>query len=168
MRAGIFRKLGPDPTRNHFSDYKVVKGGGTIMQKIRGDVVRARVQSSSVALLTLSVTSGSASAYDCTQATYDRAYAEMDLAFKNRTLENDKQHRGDVLIDERFWRSLTINEKQSFVVRLVCALAGVGKTLRSYTLRSNMTGSPVGEYCWGKLTVPASAGPTPACGWLPN
>lgn len=107
-------------------------------------------------LLTCVVLAGEASAYDCTQAVYDRAKVEMSLAFGTKTLENDKRGGGglSVLIDERFWRSLTINEKQSFSDRLACAVAGVGKGISSYTLRSKMTGKPVGEYSWGTLTVP--------------
>ena len=58
----------------------------------------------------------SANAYDCAPAIHDRAKAEMTLAFGTKTLQNDNSGGGglSVLINDRFWRSMTFKEKQGF------------------------------------------------------
>ena len=48
--------------------------------------VRPAMRTVLLVLLACVVLAGEASAYDCSQASYDRAYAQMDLAFKSRTL----------------------------------------------------------------------------------
>lgn len=91
--------------------------------------------------------------YKCTKAHYDESRTRILLAFGMEVLELDKRGLLDFFIDDRFWHSMTFNEKQLFAQRISCAAAGTGKAISSFTLNSKMTGKPVGNYSWGTLTV---------------
>jgi len=95
-----------------------------------------------------------AEAYDCSQSRYDSAHKRMDLAFRTGVLSNDPRPPLSVFISERFWTSITFQQKQEFADALVCAVAGPGKGLSNLNLRSDMTGKIIGDWSWGKLTVP--------------
>jgi len=93
-------------------------------------------------------------AYDCTPTLYGSAKLQITALFATGVLENSSYNGANILIDDRFWRNMPFKEKEAFAERLICAAAGPGKGFSVLTIRSRMTGKPVGEWNMGTLSIP--------------
>jgi hypothetical protein len=86
----------------------------------------------------------------------------MVAATKAGNLKADPESGRDgitlsVFVSEAFWGRMTFLEKLDFAESLICAWAGVGKSILVLHLRSEMTGQVIGEWRLNRLTVPTTA-----------
>jgi hypothetical protein len=103
----------------------------------------------------LAVSTTAATAYDCSPETYKSARAKVGLAFATgRLAVNPTDKNANVLISDQYWGTMPLPEKITFADAMVCAVAGVGKAMRSFQFRSLTTGKPVGDWNMGTLTLP--------------
>jgi hypothetical protein len=91
--------------------------------------------------------------YDCSDETYRRARPKVESLFGAGVLRKDTHSAGSVLVLDNYWAQLTAPEKRRFADRLVCAMAGAGKSLPGLTLKSLTTGKVLGEWAGGNLSV---------------
>jgi len=91
--------------------------------------------------------------YECSEETYRRARPKVESLFGAGVLRKDARSTASVLVLDNFWTQLTAPEKRRFADRLVCAMAGAGKSLTGLTLKSLMTGKVLGEWAGGSLSV---------------
>jgi hypothetical protein len=91
--------------------------------------------------------------YDCSEETYRRARPKVESLFGAGVLRKDARSAASVLVLDNYWTQLTSTEKRRFADRLVCAMAGAGKSLAALTFRSLMTGKVLGEWAGGSLSV---------------
>jgi hypothetical protein len=91
--------------------------------------------------------------YECSEETYRKMRPKVESLFGSGVLRKDPHSTGAVLVLDTYWAQLTTSEKQRFADRLVCAMAGTGKTLSRLTLKSLATGTALGEWTAGTLSV---------------
>ena len=91
--------------------------------------------------------------YDCSEETYRQMRPKVESLFGSGVLRKDPHSAAAVLVLDSYWEQLSASERQRFADRLVCAMAGSGKSLTHLTLKSLMTGKAVGEWTAGSLSV---------------
>lgn len=91
--------------------------------------------------------------YECSEETYRRTRPKVESLFGSGVLRKDPRSPAAVLVLDNYWEQLSALEKQRFAERLVCAMAGSGRSLTHLTLKSLMTGKAVGEWSAGSLSV---------------
>ena len=96
---------------------------------------------------------GRAQQYECSDETYRRARPKVESLFGAGVLRKDARSSASVLVLDNFWTQLTAPEKRRFADRLVCAMAGAGRSLPALTLKSLMSGKVLGEWAGGSLSV---------------
>ena len=92
-----------------------------------------------------------AAAYDCSQATFNKAKAEATKMFGSGILSKDEGL--SVLVLDSFWNMIDYPTKKLMAEHLVCAIAGPGKGLSSLTFRSRRTGKIIAEWEIYKLDI---------------
>jgi hypothetical protein len=96
---------------------------------------------------------GRAQQYECSEETYRKARPKVESLFGAGVLRKDGRSAASVLVLDNFWTQLTAAEKRRFAERLVCAMAGAGRSLNGLTLKSLMTGKVLAEWAGGSLSV---------------
>jgi hypothetical protein len=91
--------------------------------------------------------------YECSEETYRQMRPKVESLFGSGVLRKDPHSAAAVLVLDSYWEQLSASERQRFADRLVCAMAGSGKSLTHLTLKSLMTGKAVGEWTAGSLRV---------------
>ena len=91
--------------------------------------------------------------YECSEETYRRTRPKVESLFGSGVLRKDPHSMAAVLVLDTYWAQLTASERQRFADRLVCAMAGAGKTLSRLVLKSLTTGNALGEWTAGSLSV---------------
>jgi hypothetical protein len=91
----------------------------------------------------------------CSKQKYESDRLQMELAFGRGILKNDEEGSElGVFVSERYWNQMTFKEKTQFAEALSCAASGVGKEIAETKFRSDVTGKTIGEWSWGRFTVP--------------
>jgi hypothetical protein len=82
----------------------------------------------------------SSNAYDCSDATYEKAKMRVALLMTTQMISIEKGKATSPIVSEKYWLSLPYKQKQQLAEELVCILAGGGgKAIRELQIRSNMT-----------------------------